>query len=324
MSTIRRPRLGQNVHRLLCRPIRRDLFSRFRHRRPLAEDQVQVTWLGTAGFTVEYAGHTLLLDPYLSRPGLRKSLAGPLLPDVEAIRRFAPRADVIVAGHSHSDHILDIPEIARLTGARVVGSASTSNLCRGYGLSASQILEVEAPQTVEVGPFRITVRPSLHGKAVMGRVPLVGQIPQGAHPPLRFQQYLNDTTFGTVVECLGESSAGQGLTLFHLGSADFYPETIEGQKADVLLPCLMGREHHPGFVRELLDQLQPRVVIPCHFDDFFVPMEQPIRELPGADLEGFRQDVLHNSVSTRLVILEKLGSFRCGLNDPALPERTWS
>jgi len=304
--------------------MRRDLFSRFRYSAPLADDQVQVTWLGTAGFRVEYGGHTLLLDPYLSRPGLRKTLAGPLVPDVEAIRRHAPRADVIVAGHSHSDHILDIPEIARLTGARVLGSDSTSNLCRGYGLPASQILEVEADQAVEAGPFRITIKPSLHGKAIRGRVPLVGKIPQGAHPPLRFQEYLNDTTFGIVVECRDENLPGQGLTLFHLGSADYYPETIEGQRADVLLPCLMGREHHAGFVHGLLEQLRPRVVIPCHFDDFFVPMERPIRELPGADLEGFRQDVLRNSVNTRLVILDKLGCFRFGFDDPALPERNWA
>ncbi len=317
-----RPHLGPLVHRAITSPVRRDLFSRFRYGEPPAADQLQVTWLGTAGLVLECRGRRLLIDPFVSRPGLRESLLRPLRPDAEVIRKTVPDAvEAIVCSHSHHDHVMDVPEIARLSGARVLGSDSIINLCRAHGLPASQLQQISAGDVVQAGPFRVTFRPSRHGKALLGRVPLVGRIDEGVHPPLTMRQYRNDTTCCVVVEA--DTGQTPGVTLVHLGSADFLPETIDGLRADVLIPCLMGREHHPGFVRELLLELRPRVVIPFHFDDFFAPLDAPIRELPGADLEGFRREVLSNSVSTRLVILDLLGSFRCSVDDPSLPPRRW-
>jgi len=307
------------MHRWIMKPLRRDLFSRFQYRRPLGADAVQLTWLGTAGFAVEAHGRTLLLDPFVSRPGFRHSLTRPLSANVDAIRTQVPRADVIAVGHAHHDHALDVPDIARITGAQVLGSSSTINLCRAHGLSSNQLTEVKAPQTVETGPFRITFRPSIHGKAVAGRIPMPGDIPPGVKPPLRLSEFKCGDTFGIFVEV--DVPGDDPLSLFHLGSADFFPETLQGLQCDLLTPCLYGREHHEGYTRDLLQTLKPRVVIPNHFDDFMRPLGGPIRELPGADLAGFRREVLDASHACRLVILEPLGHYRLSLDDEALPAR---
>lgn len=321
--TIPRPHVGPLVHRFLTTPIRADLFSRHRYTTPPEPDQLQLTWLGTAGFSLEYRGRVLLIDPFVSRPRMRHTLWRPLRPNLDAIRRHVPRADFIVCTHSHHDHILDVPEIARLTGAQVVGSDSTCNLCRGAGLTSNQLKLVDAPRILELPPFRITLRRSLHGRALFNRVPLVGSIPPGTKLPLRMREFRSDTNFGVLIECLPEAGDGPGPSVFHLGSADFHPETVDGLRADVLLACLAGRHRRDGYVRELLHALQPRVVIPIHYDDFFLPLEKPIRELPHTDLTGFREEVLRTSISTRLVILDLLGSFRCSVDDPALPPRQW-
>ncbi len=297
-----------------------DLFAHHRYRAPLRPDEVEVTWLGTAGLVVRHRGSVLLVDPFVSRPGLGATLARPLTADVDAIRRHVPQADAIVCSHSHHDHVLDVPEIARLTGALVVGSDASANLCRGYGLPASQIIEVSAPQTLVIGPFRVTFRPSMHGRAVAGRVPLVGTIPPGIRPPLRTNQYRNDTTFGVLIEA-GEGDSA--VSVFHLGSADFLPETVRGIRCDLLLPCMMGRHRRPAFTHDLLAAVRPRAVIPIHFDDFFTPLDQPIRELPGADLAGFRNEVLRTGFACRLRILDLLESFRLSADDPGLPPRDW-
>jgi len=315
---MRRPRFGNAMHRWITSPLRRDLFSRFHYPGPLEDDAVQITWLGTAGFAVETQGQVLLLDPYVSRPGIRHSLTRRLSSDIEALRTHVPRADVIAVGHAHHDHALDVPDIARITGAQVVGSSSTINLCRAHGLSSNQLNEVAAPQTLEMGPFRITMRPSIHGKAIAGRIPMPGDIPPGLKPPLKLGDFKCGDTYGIHVEIPGE----EPLSLFHLGSADFFPETLEGIGCDVLTPCLYGREHHHGYTRDLLQVLKPRVVIPNHFDDFMRPLGGPIRELPGADLVGFRREVLDSGHPCRLIILEPLGSFRLTLDDDALPPRS--
>ena len=314
------PRLGNAMHRRLMKPLRRDLFSRFKYRKPLGDDAVQLTWLGTAGFAVEAQGQVLLLDPFVSRPGVRHTLARRLSSDIEAIRKYVPRADVIAVGHSHHDHALDVPDIARITGAQVIGSSSTINLCRAHGLSSNQLNEVTAPQTVEKGPFRITVRPSIHGKAIAGRIPMPGDMPQGLKPPLRLHEFKCGETFGIHVEV--DVPGPDTISLFHLGSADFFPETVQGIQCDLLTPCLYGREPHHGYTRELLQALKPRVVVPNHFDDFMRPLGGPIRELPGADLVEFRSEVLDSGHACRLVILDLLGCFRLSLEDEALPPRS--
>src|SRR5689334_14481219 len=102
---------------------------------PAGRAPVRVTWLGTAGFRIEHEGTTILIDPYLTRAPIWRCVAGPLRSDALAIARHAPRADAIIAGHTHFDHALDVPSIARLTGARVFGSRSCAALCRAEKLS---------------------------------------------------------------------------------------------------------------------------------------------------------------------------------------------
>jgi len=75
-----------------------------------ARAPLTLTYLGVAGWQLEADGHTLLLDPYFSRP----DLDGPVVPDAAAIAaRTPPRVDAILIGHSHVDHLLDAPTIAR-------------------------------------------------------------------------------------------------------------------------------------------------------------------------------------------------------------------
>ena len=67
---------------------------------------------------MQHAQHTVVLDPYVSRPGLLATGLRPLRPDAELIRRVIPRADDVLVGHAHHDHVLDAPELCRQTGAR--------------------------------------------------------------------------------------------------------------------------------------------------------------------------------------------------------------
>ena len=301
------------THGLLTTRVPSGLLSCFYYTNPLQDDQVSLTWLGTAGFRLEHRGKVLLLDPFVSRPGLRRSVLGRLTPDTRAISRYAPHADVIVCGHSHHDHVLDVPDIARATGAKVLGSRSSYNLCRSHGLPENQLVHLQAPRTVEVGPFRITVRPSIHSQGLLNKI-LSGEILPGSRSPLRMRQYRSDTTFGILVE-IGDPNGDQGpLSLFHLSSADYLHETTMGLRCDVLLPAIVARQNHPDFTRDLLQALKPRVVIPHHFDDFFAPMDHPVREMPKADVVGFLAEVQRSGVAVDPLVLRKLGTVRFKLD----------
>ena len=66
----------------------------------------------------------MVLDPFVTRHPLGHLLANKPLPsDPALVRRLIPRADDVLIGHAHFDHILDGPVLCQQTGARLVGSA---------------------------------------------------------------------------------------------------------------------------------------------------------------------------------------------------------
>ena len=199
---------------------------------------VRVTWLGTAGFAVERDGHVVLLDPYLTRASLSRCLWAPLRADAALAQRLVPRADAIVLSHTHFDHALDVPVIARQTGARVFGSRSAVHLCRSHGLPGTQVACVEpdagsAPREAEVGPFRLRFWPSAHSAVFLGRVPFAGEFADCTDVPMRTEAYRCGAVFSTEIEV-------GGRRLFHVGSAELVERGWHVKPVDLALACVAG------------------------------------------------------------------------------------
>ena len=291
------------IHHLLSRPFPTDLLHR-----PVAagrEDDVVFRWLGTAGFEVRAAGQRLLLDPFLSRPGVWKTLLGRMAPDAEAVLRHVERADHVFAGHSHHDHALDIGAIARQTGARVYGSESALHIARSTGAEEGQLVHLAAGDVVQAGAFRAQVLRSVHGKVQFGRVPFPGRMGKPP-PPWKLPQFRVGASFGLLFEVAG-------LRFMHYGSADFLESAVHGLQCDVLLLCVVGRQGSPGFVPRILKALRPKVVLPCHWDDFMAPFAAGPRELRRVNLEAFLREVQDAGTGTEVAILDFFGEYRVPL-----------
>ena len=65
-----------------------------------------------------------------------------LISDTATIDRHITRADFILVTHSHVDHIMDVPYIARKTGATVIGHQSTINVVRASGITDDKLITV--------------------------------------------------------------------------------------------------------------------------------------------------------------------------------------
>ena len=97
---------------------------------------LEIEWLGVAGYRLTFEGVTILIDPYVSRAPLRSLLLRrPALPDAELIERYLPGpVAAVLVGHTHWDHAVDAPAIARRDGCTVYGSDSLQRLMRLHGL----------------------------------------------------------------------------------------------------------------------------------------------------------------------------------------------
>ncbi|MBW2527135.1 MAG: MBL fold metallo-hydrolase [Deltaproteobacteria bacterium] len=243
--------------------------------------ELRLRWLGTAGFELTCEGRTLLVDPYVSRPSITRCLLGPLLPDLDAIRRYVDAADAIVVGHSHFDHALDVPAIAHRTGATVIGARSTMRLCRSAGIVAPRLVEAEptaaSPSHARVGPFELECASSEHSPIAAGRIPFPGDIQDRLGPPLWAHQYSCGTVLQTTIRVAGR-------VVVHLGSAALPERPAAREPADVALACVSGWHASTDFPERAVRQVAPRRVVLSHWDNFFRPLDRPLQQLPGVHL----------------------------------------
>jgi L-ascorbate metabolism protein UlaG (beta-lactamase superfamily) len=250
--------------------------------RAAAPNAVRVRWLGTAGFAIEHDGHTLLVDPYLTRASLARCVATRLVPDEGVIARHVERADAIVAGHTHFDHVLDVPAIARRTGARVFGSRSAAALCLASGVERDRVEVVErdaggSPVERDVGPFHLRFVPSAHSAFMLGRVPLPGEIADCTDVPMRTTGYKCGAVFGVEIRVAGR-------TVYHLGSAEIVDANVAVKNVDLLLLCVAGWTASRDLPERIGRRVAPGAVLLSHWDDFLRPLAAPVRALPAMQM----------------------------------------
>ena len=124
--------------------------------------RVSVTFLGIATLLISDGETHLMTDGWFTRVGLGDLLLQRAVsPDTDAIARGLQRAGVtrlaaVMPVHSHYDHAQDAPEVARRTGALLLGSESTAWIGRGAGMREQQIRVVEPGVPTHFGKFTVT------------------------------------------------------------------------------------------------------------------------------------------------------------------------
>ncbi len=271
------------------------------HRQPMAQDaDLKMRYLGTAGFVLEGEGRTLVIDPFITRPGLITTVTRRLVTNEELLKEVIPHADDVLIGHAHHDHILDAPSLCHRTGARLIGSPSACNVGRAAGLPESQLVETRGREVIMSGNAKLCGLPSRHGKVYFGRVTLPGDIPEPARWPARYYELRHGLVLNWHIEMAG-------LSVVHVDSADFIEEELEGVHADVVCLCAIGRKYRPGYVETAVRMLKPKYIIPCHWDYFFTHYREDPRYLPGVNLPGFIEEIRQAGVEP--IVLPIDGSF---------------
>lgn len=274
---------------------------------------LDIEWLGVSGYRLTYEGVSLFVDPYFSRVPLRALLLRRrALPDPALVARYgqAPgEVAGVLVGHTHFDHALDVPAIARLTGAKVFGSKSAATLCAVDGVPRAQIVDVESQLangtfTAEVGPFELRFYPSAHSKLLLGRrVPMAGEIVDCDQVPHRMSGYKCGAVFACELRAAGKS-------IFHLGSAELVDASVPKHAVDLLLFCAAGWTQTPRIIERAASRLSPETVLLSHWDDFFRPIDRPVRALPAVGvprlIDNFRRELRDANIG----VIPPLGEIR--------------
>ncbi len=246
---------------------------------------IDVTYLGVAGWQITEGATTILTDPYFSRP---PSFEGPIVPDPAAIAAHSPQhADAIVIGHSHVDHLLDAPDVAKRTGAILIGSPSTIAVGAASGLPEDKLEEVQPGDDLEFGSFSIRVIASLHSRIGMPTKQIVAP-----KLPLTWNDYGDGGTLAYLIR-LG------GHQILVLDTANFIERELVGIHPDIAILAPGLREKIHDYTCRLIHVLgDPPTVLVTHFDEW----KKAPADVSSEDADTFAAELHACSPNTNVIV----------------------
>ena len=248
----------------------------------IPEGAVTVRYTGTSTLLFSDGETDWMIDGWFTRPGPLELAMGSIQPDLDAIesglaKNQVDRLAVVIPVHSHYDHAMDSPEVARRTGAILLGSESTANIGRGWGLDEGQIRVVVDREPMRFGSFEITLIETRHFQfpdpAVYERALSRPEIREPLVPPVSAFDYRLGKAYAVHV------SHPRGNWLIQ-GSAGYIEGGLEGYSADVVFLGTGGLgtqtvDYREAYWRETVERTGATRLIPIHWDSLTGPIHGP-------------------------------------------------
>jgi L-ascorbate metabolism protein UlaG (beta-lactamase superfamily) len=261
---------------------------------PVSDGKAPLTarFFGVSTILLSDGQTAVMTDGFFSRPPASQFLISKIAPDPTRIDKALAAGGVdnlaaLLVAHSHYDHALDSARVAWKTGALLVGSESTAIIARGEEFPESRIIVIRGDETIVLQPFTIAVFESPHSTGTPGEHKRQGTIKAPFHSPAHYDDYKEGGSYSFLIEL------GGFRTLVH-ASANFRKGMYDGVRADVVFLGIGTLGKKPDrFVKDYWDEVvgktQARLVIPVHWDDFSIALDEkkPLRPA-SLPIEDFR------------------------------------
>lgn len=252
---------------------------------PPQPDRLTARFMGVGTVLIDDGTIAIMSDGFFTRPGKLQTALGPIAPDEERIAYALDRAGIrklaaVVVAHSHHDHAMDAPRVARLTDARLIGTQSTANIALGEDFPESRIDRLSgARHDFGHGAFTVVAVRSPHTADPLF---FEGEIPRPLKPPVWVGAYKEGGNYSFLLQ------HRRGNVLIH-ASTNAQPGMYAGLKADVVFLGIATLVNQPAgarfieaYWRDVVLATGAKLVIPVHWDDFTLPLDEPLKPFPVA------------------------------------------
>ena len=268
--------------------------------RPAAEaDDLVLRYLGASSIYVEWRGVSILTAPFFTNYGPLAVEFGDVKWDDQAIREGLAglpleRTGAIIVGHSHYDHLADLPPILREYAPRSRAYVNTSgvNMLSAFEELEERLVDLGTEQAwirlrdadgVEL-PFSILPIPSEHAAQFGTYHYADGEVnrPWDSWDDAPLHSMKEGRSYTFLIDLLDES----GETAFRLFYQDAvatpplgFPsrEEMDRRPADVAIVCVPPFWITTGYPEGVLERLRARHVIATHYEDFMRQRDEPLR-----------------------------------------------
>lgn len=245
---------------------------------------VRIRFMGNTNLLITDGSTSLMTDAWFSRPSTIKLALGEIEPNLDAITSAIERGKIgdlaaIIPVHSHYDHAMDAPEVAERTGAVLLGSESTANIGRGWGLAEQQIRVVNSGEVMQFGDFKVRMIESAHFEfpdPELREAALADPlITEPLVPPARVTDYKMGGAYSVVIDHPSGS-------LLIQGSAGFVPGSLDGLDVDVVILGVGGiaaqtPQYQDDYWQQVVQIVQPEWIYPVHWDSLTDPLaDEPV------------------------------------------------
>ena len=193
----------------------------------------RLTWHGHSTFLLETdGGHRVLFDPFLTDNPKSSLKPG----DIDQL-------DYILCSHGHFDHFADAVELAKRTGATMIGTFELVSFAQSKGVKNGHGMNVGGGHPFDFGYVKLT--PALHSATIAGD---------------------DEGQFTTIANGFWIDLGGNRL--YHAGDTALTMEMqlLRGRVDVALLPIGDNFTMGPDDALRAIEFIQPSVVIPMHYD----------------------------------------------------------
>jgi L-ascorbate metabolism protein UlaG (beta-lactamase superfamily) len=223
----------------------------------------RIRWLGAAGFELDLDSVRGLIDPFLSR----SCDTDP----VSHLRSADLDAQAIFVTHGHLDHAMDVPAIARQTGASVYASTTVCAALHDLGVSARKLHPLAAGRALQIGHVSVLAVAARH---VRFDLPLLARaLRRVGWRAFRLLRVASAYPCGDVLGYQFSMPEGRAI---HFGSAGWYRSELERLQPDVALLPLQGHSRVHELAARAAAWMGPKRVIVHHHDDFCPPLSERV------------------------------------------------
>ena len=245
---------------------------------------MKITFFGTTTLLFDDGKDQILFDCHFTRPSLLKYIGGSEATDEKLVdemieKHHIDRLEAIFVSHTHHDHVMDAPYMAKRTGAKVYGTSSAANVCKGGNVPENQIGVFKAGDTYQIGDYEITILKSLHSKPTVLNNDLGQTIDAPLVQPEKLRNYKEGGSYDFYVR-------HKEKTYLIRPSFNYIEGQLDGYKADVLFLGVAGlakadEKTEETFFKETVEKVSPKLIVPLHWDNFFSRLDRPTVGMPS-------------------------------------------